>query len=885
MALSLRLYPLGAMRAFTSAQDAARSVVYGRLLQQIEGLVEQSAPGLPEEARRQLAQAQAQQTLAEEAGRFQDAVLREMQARVSLPTGPRSRHYLLEADPYFYLHLTQTLRDTGRLGSPARRGEHFDPLRGGPAGVWEHTSLHPYVGLLWYRLLSLIRPGIELMEALSSVPLVLTVAVLGAFFCLCAMLGTGVFATAVGALALALAPIGVQRSAFGWYDTDLYNLLVPAGVFILYVLGVRGWLSTVAMACLAGALTGVYSYLWTGWPLLLVTVAAGALAAAVLEFLRGGSDWRRLLTFAAAYAGAGFATKVLLSSPQELWVSFFQGGIFLKRFSPESAGLEPWPSGLTTTGEAVTLTVRKLMLLTGHAGFYAVAALGAVWSAARAWRKGSEGGLAPWLAVAGMTGASFVLSLRTERFALLFTLPLALWVALGVEASARLVADPLARRLPGRLAALGVKVAGALALLFFLLPLALAAAYVSGTSAAMIMDDVWYDSLREIRAKTPSEAYVHSWWPPGYFIISLAERRVVIDGGSQHRPDTYWMARALMASDERQAAGILRMLEASNNEAVGFLESLGFETSGAVDLVAEIVSLRPEEALARLPAGMTPASKLKLLSLTHGTAPPAPACVMIYQDLIEQNLAVTLMAQWDFRKARDLLAAAGERDRVNAQDVLRGLGQRGAGAWLSFSHGIPLAVAGPRAPLAQAVGRFFEGAWMSRWGPGRLAFEALARWAAPRPPRNYYQDLLAVTRRVLKYTPEAWVERREGDRLFFSNGLQVDLATMDALVALPDRGVIGKPDFFFHVQNGALIERDNQGEQVDASALLIEQDGVYSSVLADGELLQSLMFRLFFLRGEGLELFRPLLAKGDRRSRSAVTVHGVDWARFYGVAP
>ncbi len=880
VALSFRLYPFRAVQAFTSAQAAARSVVYERLLAQIEGLVEKTSPGLSKEARRGVALDQARQTLADEAGRFEEAVQREAQARTQAPAGRRSRYYLLEADPYYYLHLTQTLRDTGRQGSPVRRGEHFDPYRGGPAGVWEHTSLHPYVGLFWFRLSSVFLPGIELMEALCYVPLVLMVAVLAGFFLLCALLGTGVFASAAGGLALALAPIGVQRSSFGWYDTDPYNLLIPTAVLIFYHLGVRGAVPSLAMACLGGALTGLYSYLWTGWPLLLVTVTLGASVAAVFEFLRGGAQGKRLLAFAAVFAATGLAVKALLSSPQELWVSFFQGGIFLKRFSPESAGLEPWPSGLTTTGEAVTITLRKLVMLTGHAGLYAVAALGAVWSGARAWRKAQGVALSTWLVLLVMTGALVILALRTERFALLVTLPLALWVAMGVEALARIVANPLARRVPGRVSAFAVKIAGALALAVLLLPMSLAAAYVSGNAAAMIMDDVWYESLQEVRAKTPPDAYLHTWWPPGFFIISLARRRVITDGGSQHRPDAYWMARALMASDERQAAGILRMLETSNNEAVRFLESLGFETSQAIDLTAEIVSLRAEEAFGRLPAGMTPASKLKLLSLTHGPGPPPPACVMIYQDLIEQNLAVTLMAQWDFRKARELAAVASEPDPVTPAAVWDALRRKGWGVVFALSHGIPLAQAGPRAGLAQILGSFFERTWRARWGASRCVFEKLTRWAVPKAPRNFYQDLLAVTRRVLKYTPEAQLERREGDRLFFSNGLQVDLATMDAVVVLPDRGLNGRPDSLFYVQDGGLLERDLEGDQVDVSALLIEQGGVYSSVLADAELIRSLMFRLYFLNGRGLDLFQPLLARGDRRAGNAITVHAVNWAGF-----
>jgi asparagine N-glycosylation enzyme membrane subunit Stt3 len=54
--------------------------------------------------------------------------------------------------------------------------------------------------------------------------------------------------------------------------------------------------------------------------------------------------------------------------------------------------------------------------------------------------------------------------------------------------------------------------------------------YVS-QSRVVAPDNNWQDALAYLRTETPNEAVVMSWWDYGYWILDLAERRPVIDGG------------------------------------------------------------------------------------------------------------------------------------------------------------------------------------------------------------------------------------------------------------------------------------------------------------------------------------------------------------------
>jgi asparagine N-glycosylation enzyme membrane subunit Stt3 len=76
---------------------------------------------------------------------------------------------------------------------------------------------------------------------------------------------------------------------------------------------------------------------------------------------------------------------------------------------------------------------------------------------------------------------------------------------------------------------------GATAFLLFLLFLSLSLstfwAYKMSSARVMAADNNWQDALAYLRDNTPKEAVIMSWWDFGYWILDLAERRPVIDGG------------------------------------------------------------------------------------------------------------------------------------------------------------------------------------------------------------------------------------------------------------------------------------------------------------------------------------------------------------------
>jgi asparagine N-glycosylation enzyme membrane subunit Stt3 len=72
----------------------------------------------------------------------------------------------------------------------------------------------------------------------------------------------------------------------------------------------------------------------------------------------------------------------------------------------------------------------------------------------------------------------------------------------------------------------------ALASLFVLIVLfANAGAYGLGSPPRMAVDQDWHDALVHIRDQTPERSVVMTWWDYGYWILDLADRRPLVDGG------------------------------------------------------------------------------------------------------------------------------------------------------------------------------------------------------------------------------------------------------------------------------------------------------------------------------------------------------------------
>ncbi|MBI3306655.1 MAG: hypothetical protein HYZ84_02455 [Candidatus Omnitrophica bacterium] len=815
----VRTYPLRGPMPWESSAIAqkARMIVTANMKQQFITMADQLAPTMGPEERLRWADVRTQETMKSNKDQF-DAIVQKTASDLKDAAYPHyQRHYLLEADPYFYYSLTRHLRDHGDLGKNLGDGYFHNAYRRAPHGVRERRMLHPYMGYYWYRFLEILRPGISLMSALYLYPVVLCVIIALVFFAFGFVYRLNLIGTTAGAIAMLLSPIFIQRSFLGWYDTDPYNYLFPLAILVIFFRateeGRRYWIWGMA----AGILTGLYPQFWSGWPFIwFLTAGCGVLGGMIYLIARRGFR-NPYFRFTLWYAIFSLIFLALFMHPVNMMDSIFEGIFILPRYA--LTHVDVWPSAFLTVGETRAASVKKIIYLSGNYGTAMMAVLGVILSLIDTLQKRRPEVIARWI-ITFLIGVSLLrMAFKTERFVVLFVLPFSIFVAFGVHHAMEMAKNFAQKVIPSLRAQYAFRGAIMLLAAFLVLPMTLTAADMIGRSVRPIMNDTWYDSMIALKEKTPDNAVVNSWWAPGYFIIGVGERGATADGGAQHRMETYWLAKAFISDDEKISVGLFRMMSAGGVECMDFLQRAGFKPSQLAKIILDLVPLSHSEAFAKAPAGFSSQQKHQLLAFTHGNAPPPPQYVLLYNDMIEQNPAITLTATWDIEKAERLVAQEAEEEKIG---------------FLKHKKG---------------------------------------------PKQDYLHTIIPITE-ILRYTPESELSRQEGTKLFFKNGLTVDLATMESTITIPEKNLNGSPEKFFYIQDGHLVEKNNTTNLLSASALLIKNGDTYTSVIADAKLIRSVMFRLYYLRGEGLKLFKPFFFKDDKDTKTRIIIYEIDWQAF-----
>jgi hypothetical protein len=184
--------------------------------------------------------------------------------------------------------------------------------------------------------------------------------------------------------------------------------------------------------------------------------------------------------------------------------------------------------------------------------------------------------------------------------------------------------------------------------------LAIKAEHSVRTSITPIFNSVWEEALLSVRNNTPKDSIINGWWPPGHFVKAISQRKVMFDGASlSEGPTGYWMANALLSSNEKQAAGIFRMINLSRNNAVDFLIQKGLKTSQAVALLKLIASKNDAESAPILQAILKSSDDVQsLLKLTRGGNPSS--YILLYNELVDHNIGLNFMGKWNIERIEEI---------------------------------------------------------------------------------------------------------------------------------------------------------------------------------------------------------------------------------------
>ncbi|MBF0385899.1 MAG: hypothetical protein HQL27_08520 [Candidatus Omnitrophica bacterium] len=642
-----RLLPLIKYPTLES-QDKATAIVLAQLRSKVDSLIASNSsnePGFQKELLRK-------DLLDKLVGKNKTDVIKAIDTVAkNLDSNPASRgkYYLLASDSYYYYGLAKKIIDTGKIADKIKGSKYFNELMLAPLGFYEPLNFHPFCGLLTYKTLKAFVPDIDIMFAISFTPLFLTALILIPFLFICYTLNCRPLISFIASVFFLLSPIFVKRSTFGWFDDDPHNIFFPlliACSFLLAIKHIESLKKTFFFAFLTALFFTAYSFFWHGWGLLFAILLASASAILLFNYLifKEKSFAKNQALFILSFVIFSVTSVSLAFGINDFFILFKEGWQALKNFlNPQ---LSPWPDLYITVGELHKESALKLLDNTGGLLtflFVAIGILHSLWMYIR--RKDRDMAFSLFLLIYFI--ATLFIGFGAKRFALLNVVPTAICFALGLQA--------FGERFSSCKGKFGfwLKQISALSLILLI---SFPIIYINNNFKSLlnqIFNPTWEKALVNIKENTPQNSIVSSWWPPGHFIKSIAQRRVTFDGATINVPQAYWMSNVFLSQSEEAALGIMRMINSSGNKAVEFLQSQGFKLSEAVPIIKEIVKLDRSRAEASLNTILKDKSKvMELLKLTHSE--PPPSYLLIYNEFVHGNIQLSLFGNWNFKAIEEI---------------------------------------------------------------------------------------------------------------------------------------------------------------------------------------------------------------------------------------
>ena len=649
--LYIRFYPLRHFAPREISERATLSVI-NALREKVSFQIAKGNPGLSLQQQALLTQQQLDQLIHDNSSKVRKSIEDSTKTLMNLTSSSQKTPYLLESDSYYYFALTENILKTGHISEKIKGSKYFHPLMLAPIGFWEPLNFNPVIGFAVYKILTLFVPSISLMTGVSYTPLFIVAFTLMIFLWICRTFQFSLPIIFTGSVFFLLAPIYVKRSTFGWYDNDVYNVLFPLLILNLQLYGLSHLKENKKLAYSLAALTSLsimlYTLFWQGWVFYFTVLCISQfLFIAYNHFwVKDTSRTKELFTFFSLTNGLAVILISLKFGPQEIQTLFSEGWKALNEFlNPK---LTSWPDIYITVSELHKSSIGQIIKLSGGILFSILAIGGVITCIWDLFSKRSPSINFAYILLISFLTLIFPLTLGAQRFAILCFIPLSLFFCIGLQRSFIILSSLFTN--------LKIKIIPSLlTILIIILPI-FPITHLERTMKELldpIFNETWEKALKDIQEKTPQNSIINCWWPPGHFIKAIAKRRVTFDGATINVPQAYWLANVFLSQTEEEAIGYLRMLNNSANQATEYLQTQGLPLSRSVEVLKAITKLSPIEAKFALnPILKDPEKITHLTDLTHST--PAPSYLFLYNEFVENNLQLSFIGHWNFKKIEEI---------------------------------------------------------------------------------------------------------------------------------------------------------------------------------------------------------------------------------------
>jgi len=651
----LRLIPVNS-HVSPEAYEKGALLALNNLRGQVRVAVDRQHPELNAEERKQLAIREFDQLIKDETTKVRGAILTAAR-RIDEELPERKPYpYLLASDSYYYYGLTKRILRDGTVSDSIQGSKYLNRMMLSPHGHMEPLNLHPYLGAGLHRLLRVFFPGIDAMHSVCFMPLILAALTLIPFVAICYSLGFTALVSWAACVNVSLSVVFFERSLFGWYDNDPYSVLFTFTILFFVVLALRKRLDTrtaLLNGILCSFLMALYAFFWQGWVFLESILAfSGGLILVHNHFvIKDRPQTKFLALYFLTLLLGSFALIACVFGKSEFFILFQEGWAALSKFV--QSDLAMWPDLYIAVGELRKATIVNIVNLTNGVDFLLIS----LWSVGilcvNAVRKRTDRTSLIGILLLVFLIVTFVMAKGAKRFTLLYLVPLSIIFPFGLQDLFNRVSLAL-KKLNLEEQQRSFAQSSALVLLSAALVInpVIHLHKNAPSLVRLIYNDVWEKVLTQIKETTPPNSIVNTWWPPGHFITSVAERAVSFDGATINVPQAYWMANVFLSTDERMAAGLLRTLNNGGDKAVDYLESQGFKLSASVNMIKAVSPLSRKEAEETIGGFLNDEQLKTLLDMTHKT--PPPTYLLIYNDLIDKNIQLTFVGNWNFKKVEEI---------------------------------------------------------------------------------------------------------------------------------------------------------------------------------------------------------------------------------------
>lgn len=608
--------------------------------------------------------------------------------------------YLIGADSYQYARYIRNVVDHGYPGDTLKDGRQFDTLMLAPTGKAVTNNLHVYAGAYFYMIASLFLVNASLEGILFFFPVfVSALAIIFAFY-VGRKLG-GNIAGFFTALFIAVHYAAAARTMGGLVDTDVYTIFFPLAIVWFYfeMITAESLRKKLLFAGGAGVFTGLFAFAWTGWWYIYNFLLIATVVYLCYQFVTFCYQIRHVGVSFISF----FKTKHFIHLFYSMLVYILITGLlvfFFKRlknvFDPYTSVLDFLSFGEAVKGSSlwpnVLLTIKELEQVNfdfiidavgGWLIFFTL--LGALFLLYQGFQRhrqisikrsdqelSQEPSKNPFIfyvlfLFVYTIGSLFAIK-SGIRFLIVLITPVALLSSYFLSSAILSLSNLAATFFPffskhyQRLQSFFVIILCFGVLLFLgLIPFSslcfqgaceqtLEGIRITGPT----IDDHFVDVLKGLQTRTAEDAILTSWWDYGHIFKHFTQRAVTFDGASQNTPQAYFVGRFFMADNEKEALGILRMLNCGGNATVSLLESeFSGDTRRAVELVNKLVVASKKEGRVLLEKeGIPPPSIQRILSTTY--CQPPESYVIVTKDVVGKVSAWGHIGLWNFTRAKML---------------------------------------------------------------------------------------------------------------------------------------------------------------------------------------------------------------------------------------